>query len=471
MATFNTRLKLKYDTYANWMANDPVLMRGEVAFVEVPAKDTDNGIQQAPVIMQKVGNGTSKFSELEFTGGYAVNVYDWALAASKPEYTATEIKGLEEFIGGVDENTTYQIVKVNDYEYKIQSKEVGGEWVDGTSIIIPKYDDTEVKADITALEGLVGTTKVADQISSAITALDLGNTYETKTDAGLKLADAKDYTDAQIEKVLEGTVAQATADAAGNVITETYETKADASQKLVDAKAYTDALANGAVKANTDAIDAIEADYLKAADKTELEGKITEANNAVAAEKERAEGVEAELLEQIEANAAAIEVLTDGIDADKVDGVKDLIKYVEDHGPEVTGMKDDIAANTAAIEAEAKRADAAEKANAALIAANTAAIEANDAEILALDGRLATAEGEIDALQADSHTHANAEVLDGISAAKVSAWDAKVDTVTTVEGAGLKAVRTGNDVVISIDEAVTFIFDCGDSFNIPAVEA
>lgn len=72
------------------------------------------------------------------------------------------------------------------------------------------------------------------------------------------------------------------------------------------------------------AIDAIEADYLKAADKTELQGSITTLTGVV-------------------------ETLRDGIDADKVDGVKDLIAYVEEHGPEVTGMKDSIKANADAI--------------------------------------------------------------------------------------------------------------------------
>ena len=45
-------------------------------------------------------------------------------------------------------------------------------------------------------------------------------------------------------------------------------------------------------------------------------------------------------------------------------------------------------------------------------------------DVAALDARLATAEGEIDALQTDSHTHDNADVINGITAEKVSAWDA-----------------------------------------------
>lgn len=89
--------------------------------------------------------------------------------------------------------------------------------------------------------------------------------------------------------------------------------------------------------AHDNRIKAIEDDYLKDADKTALQ-------------------------EQITANTNAITLLTDGVDPVKIDGVKDLIEYVDEHGTEVTGMQDDITANADAISAEAARADAAEKA-------------------------------------------------------------------------------------------------------------
>jgi hypothetical protein len=41
-----------------------------------------------------------------------------------------------------------------------------------------------------------------------------------------------------------------------------------------------------------------------------------------------------------------------------------------------------------------------------------------------IGNRMTAAEGEIDALQADSHTHENADVLNGITSDKISAWDA-----------------------------------------------
>lgn len=35
--TFNTRIKNKVDTYANWASANPVLLAGEIAVVTVPA--------------------------------------------------------------------------------------------------------------------------------------------------------------------------------------------------------------------------------------------------------------------------------------------------------------------------------------------------------------------------------------------------------------------------------------------------
>lgn len=56
-----------------------------------------------------------------------------------------------------------------------------------------------------------------------------------------------------------------------------------------------------------------------------------------------------DIREAIAANTSAIELLTNGVSAEEVDSVNDLIQYVKDHGGEVTGMKADIQSNTDAI--------------------------------------------------------------------------------------------------------------------------
>ena len=138
MATsFNTRISLKYDTYANWHTNNPVLLKGELAIVEVPAS---TGVaQNEPTYLLKVGNGTDHFDDLKWISGHAADVYAWAKAATKPTYQASEITGLEDFIAGKiqDTNTKYQIVKNGNMGFKLQSQEKGvGTWTDVNEITL-----------------------------------------------------------------------------------------------------------------------------------------------------------------------------------------------------------------------------------------------------------------------------------------------------------------------------------------------
>lgn len=81
--TFDTRIQTKKDTLANWMQYDPVLLDGEDILVEM-----DDG-----EIRRKVGNGTSKFSELPFSDETIKSAIN-AKADAKHEHTASEVSGL-----------------------------------------------------------------------------------------------------------------------------------------------------------------------------------------------------------------------------------------------------------------------------------------------------------------------------------------------------------------------------------------
>lgn len=96
--TLNTRIKLKYDTLANWTSANPVLLAGEVAVVSVP---TGGSLQQVtpPAIVFKVGDDTSDFNTLPYASGLAADVYAWAKAATKPSYTVSEISGAVDSAG------------------------------------------------------------------------------------------------------------------------------------------------------------------------------------------------------------------------------------------------------------------------------------------------------------------------------------------------------------------------------------
>ena len=145
MATkdLKARLKLKYDLYANWITNDPVLLAGEAAIAVIPA-DT-NAVVQEPCTLIKIGDGTKKFSQLPFVSGLAADVYTWAKAATKPTYTAEEISGLDAYISGKvqDTNTTYKIEVDNTNPrkfqlYKHELSEAPGTWTAvGEPITIP----------------------------------------------------------------------------------------------------------------------------------------------------------------------------------------------------------------------------------------------------------------------------------------------------------------------------------------------
>lgn len=76
-----TRLRLKYDTFANWeqVKTTFVPLKGEVCLVEVP--DAVDPIRNAPSVLFKIGDGTKTFGELNFGSALAADVYSWAKAS------------------------------------------------------------------------------------------------------------------------------------------------------------------------------------------------------------------------------------------------------------------------------------------------------------------------------------------------------------------------------------------------------
>lgn len=173
----NTRIQLKYDTYANWTDANPVLKAGEMALATIQTNNAE--VQSAPTVLIKVGDGTHNYNDLPWASAKAADVYAWAKAATKPTYAATEITGLEDFIAGEiqDTNTTYRLVQGSaTNKIKLQKHELtdGADvWTDvGTELTITDAAltgrVTQAETDIDALEALVGETPVATQISTAV---------------------------------------------------------------------------------------------------------------------------------------------------------------------------------------------------------------------------------------------------------------------------------------------------------------
>ena len=143
----NVRILNKYDTYENWSNSTLILGAGEIAIASIPSGDA-TGLTP-PAIGVKVGDGTKTFSQLAWIQATSGDVYSWAKAATKPTYDASEITGLEEFvqdISDIDTNTQYKFTLAEDYKIKIQKKDLGDadfsdyETVDLTSAFNGKAD-------------------------------------------------------------------------------------------------------------------------------------------------------------------------------------------------------------------------------------------------------------------------------------------------------------------------------------------
>lgn len=130
---------------------------------------------------------------------------------------------------------------------------------------------------------------------------------------------------------------------------------------------------------------------------------------------------------QAEANlATAIETLTNGTSTEEIDSVMELVNYVNEHGPEVQGMKNDINANEQAIGQIQSRLDTDEadianiQAKPAMGITNANIIDWNDAV-------------------SKEHSHSNKTVLDGITSTKINNWDNEIGAKENAATAQLRA--------------------------------
>ena len=174
--TLNTRIQLKYDSYANWMTNNPVLKMGEIAIATIPSNETNsyNPVvkDNLPNVIIKVGDGSSQYSALKFVSGLAADVYAWAKAPERPTYTADDITGLETFINNVigkteeiqDTDTQYAIVAgTGKYVFDLMSRDKGETAYDTK---VATIDLTDIDTRLTDLETKVGNQTVAEAIAA-----------------------------------------------------------------------------------------------------------------------------------------------------------------------------------------------------------------------------------------------------------------------------------------------------------------
>ena len=486
----------------------------------------------------------------------AVKVNTDAIAAIKKDAIIDTFKAVEEALAGKQAAGDYSVVghkheiaDVNGLQTAIDNAQKAG--TDAAAAATQALTDAKAYTD-SEMTRLVGETPVAEQISGAIAnytttadmnsaiatakgeAVEHANGLNTAMDARVqvvegkahthtfveselnKIADgdvakwnaaeqnAKDYADG-LDEVMDGRVAALEAkfgDGEDNVETqiatavaaeaklreetdaglqeqiEANDAEILALQGLVGDKKVSEAIAE-AVKAEEDRakgveggletrLKAVEDDYLVAADKTELEGKIT-------------------------ANANAIELLTNGVSAEEVDGVNDLIQYVKDHGTEVTGIKADIKQNADDIDALEGRMNTAEgaiatkaaQADLEALAGRVTTIETeHDAESTGLKARMTQAEADIDALEGlvgdkkvsvaiDEAIEAALKVeVDGVKVDKYALASALADAIariaqnetdiaTKANDADLAAIAKTGSTDDLVQGELVLLFDCG----------
>lgn len=181
MATkiLNTRILTRIDTLENWLKSTIVLKKGEMAIATVPTGDTHGASLSLPATLVKIGDDVHTFAELPYLQAIAADVPAWSKAAV-PAIPAENITGLSDYISGQiqDSDTQFTLVKGDDdYTYKLMSRAKGAEnyTTEVATLTIPNPT-----SDINALKALVGDVAVATQISNAIAALKLSDTYEAK---------------------------------------------------------------------------------------------------------------------------------------------------------------------------------------------------------------------------------------------------------------------------------------------------
>ena len=274
-----------------------------------------------------------------------------------------------------------------------------------------------VAAEKTRAEGKEGELKTAiDAINNAKTGI---------------LKQAKDYADGKDAAI---TAAKNAADAAQGDIDalelKVGEVPADKTVVQMIADAQTNATYDdtGLKKRVKD----IEDDYLKAADKTELQGKI-----------DTVSGVANGTKEKIDAFMLAADVKEGAVDT-----LKEIQDYITSDGTAAQKMTQDIAANAQAIKDEADRAKAAEKVNADAIAV------LNGADTV--EGSVAA---QVKAVADDLKTHKEAQVTKEV---QVDGKLAVIQGDATTEGSIAKALKDAKDYTDTRETAINSLLGTKD---------
>lgn len=515
--TFNTRLKLKYDTYTNWHTKNPVLLAGELAICVVPADS--NQATNEPTVLMKCGDGTSTFNELGWISGLSADVYGWAKSKNKPTYSANEITGLADYISSEiqDTNTVFKLESdaENGRKFYLYSKEINGEW--GTNpvstITIPETVYTLATGSANGTVSFNGSDVAVKGLGSAAytnaNAYDAAGSAKAAEDNAKAHADGKDAAITAAKKA--GDDAQADVDALAGKVGTVPESKtvvqmiADAQ----DAATYDDTALKGRVTATETAINT-----LNGTGAGSVKKQVADAVAGIVADAPEAYDTLKEISDWISTHASDASAMNSQINTNKTDiatlngtGVGSVSKAVADAKSEVQSSIDTHTGNTTVhitadertawngkttmSAVEAKGYQTAAQVKAIKVDNATAADKLKTARAISLTGDV-TGSADFDGSKAisiavtvadDSHNHviSNVDGLQDALDAKATPADITVAignldvSDTAVAGQVVSAVSEADGKIsvtrrqVKIDELgqdTYIVFDCGTASTI-----
>lgn len=190
--TITVQYKLRGDALANLEAKNAVYGVNEPVVVLVPA-DADAGTKAATLL--KLGDGTTAFNDLPYVTALAGDVPEWAKAATKPEYTASEIKNIDSYIAGKVQDT--------DTQYKLEQDATDPHVL----ILSAKTLDDEDYTEVTRITTADTTYTAADKsVTVDADAKTIGVNVSAETNNGLeKKADGLYVKDHAVDVVKKAT--------------------------------------------------------------------------------------------------------------------------------------------------------------------------------------------------------------------------------------------------------------------------
>ena len=351
--TLNTRIKLRYASYADWQNSSVQLLPGELAvcYIEANNQEIKN---TAPTVLFKVGDGEHVFKDLKWSSARAADVYDWAKAESRPEYTKgdvglgnvrnvegyakTETYSKEEVNAKVEEiqgaleadtNTTYRFDLSKANEITIYSKNIGAEEVKVGTFAV--NFDTLV-AEINGAKGRLDTIEAA--LPNKADKSDLDN-YYTKGEAdGKFLTDHQDISGKADKSYVDDELAKKVNIEENNQVISgingkisTLEGKVSTLEGEMDSveSKFNDYYTSAQIDAKGYAVASeVEADIKAVDDK--FAGYYT---------KDQADAV---FMTESEVDARVNKVITDAVDGDALTSLTELVRYINTHGGEAAEM-------------------------------------------------------------------------------------------------------------------------------------